>query len=162
MNYEQFYKWATDDYKKVINIKRSKERIVETNEIFTSLDIVLFGLENTYPEEYFKDPTITYCDSCAGEGVWLVGMALLRMKHGLNHEDAVSTLYSIDYMTDNTEATLIRLSGNILSLRQKLSNNFAAADSLRYHRRWDNTFPYDDEAKEQEFEKRFDNLFEIN
>jgi hypothetical protein len=161
MNYEQFYKWVTEDYKKVIDIKRSKERIVETNEIFTSLDIVLFGLENTYPEEYFKDPTITYCDSCAGEGVWLVGMALLRMKNGLSHEDAVSTLFSIDYRPDNTEATLIRLSGDILPLKQKLSNNFATADGLKYHRRWDGSYPYDEELKEQEFEQRLSNLFDF-
>lgn len=160
MNYEQFYKWVTEDYKKIIDIKRSKDRIVETNEIFTSLDIVLFGLENTYPEEYFKDPTITYCDSCAGEGVWLVGMALLRMKNGLSHEDSISTLYSIDYMLDNTEATLIRLSGNIPQLKEKLFNNFATADGLRFHRRWDNTFPYDDEVKEIQKEQLWNNLFD--
>ena len=54
MNYDEFYKWATHDYKSVIDIQRDKSRIVETNEIFTSLDFVLFGLEKTYPEEIFN------------------------------------------------------------------------------------------------------------
>lgn len=160
MNYEQFYKWVTEDYKKIIDIKRSKDRIVETNEIFTSLDIVLFGLKNTYPKEYFSDPTITYCDSCAGEGVWLAGMALLRMENGLNHKDAVSTLYSIDYMSDNTEATLIRLSGNNATIKEKIQNNFVSADGLRYHRRWDGSHPYDDEVEEQEKKEHLESLFE--
>ena len=159
MNYNQFYKWATEDYKKVIDIKRSRERIVETNEIFTSLDIVLFGLEKTYPQEMFKDTSITFCDSCAGEGVWLVGVALLRMKYGASHENAVSNLYSIDCMGDNTEATLVRLSGNNLELKQKLLNNFATADGLRYHRRWDGSLPYDPTPEEQQ-QEIFNNLFE--
>lgn len=159
MNYDEFYKWATHDYKSVIDIQRDKSRIVETNEIFTSLDFVLFGLEKTYPEEIFKDPTITFCDSCAGEGVWLVGMVLLRMKNGISHADAVSTCYSIDYMKDNTEATLIRLSGNIPELKQKLSNNFATADGLRYHRRWDGSYSYDPTPEEKQ-ENLFESLFE--
>lgn len=159
MNYDEFYKWATIDYKSVIDIQRDKSRIVETNEIFTSLDFVLFGLEKTYPEEIFKDPTITFCDSCAGEGVWLVGMVLLRMKNGISHADAVSTCYSIDYMKDNTEATLIRLSGNIPELKQKLSNNFATADGLKYHRRWDGSYPYDPTSEEKQ-QELFASLFE--
>jgi len=156
MNYDEFYNWATIGYKSVINIQRTYERVAETNEVFTSLDIVLYGLEKTYPVEYFKDTSITFCDSCAGEGVWLVGMALLRMKHGSRHEDAVSTLHSIDYMPDNTEATLIRLSGNNKKIKNDLSNNFATADSLRYNRRWDGSHPYDDEKDEQHFGSLFD------
>jgi len=159
MNYNEFYKWVTVDYKGVIDIQRDKSRVVETNEIFTSLDIVLFGLEKTYPVEYLKDSSITFCDSCAGEGVWLVGMALLRMKNGISHEDAVSTLYSIDYMSDNTEATLIRLSGNIPELKEKLLNNFATANGLQFHRRWDGSPPYDSTAEEKQ-EIHFNNLFE--
>ena len=54
MNYNEFYKWVTEDYKSVINITRSKERIEESNEVFTSLDIVIYGLETTYPKKYFQ------------------------------------------------------------------------------------------------------------
>ena len=137
MNYNEFYKWVTEDYKSVINITRSKERIEESNEVFTSLDIVIYGLETTYPKKYFQDKNISFCDSCAGEGAWLVGMALLRMKNGMSHEDAVSNLFSIDYMPDNTEAILIRLSGNNEKIKEKIKNNFATADGLTYHRKWD-------------------------
>ena len=64
-------------------------------------------------------------------------MALLRMKNGMSHEDAVSNLFSIDYMPDNTEAILIRLSGNNEKIKEKIKNNFATADGLTYHRKWD-------------------------
>ena len=159
MTYDEFYYWATSGYKEIIDIKRDKERISDTNEIFTSLDFVLFGLEKTYPEEIFKDPTIIFCDSCAGEGVWLVGMVLLRMKNGISHADAVATCYSIDYMKDNNEATLIRLSGNNPELKYKLTNNFAAADGLKYHRRWDGSYPYDKEKNQLDFENRWNTMF---
>lgn len=159
MNYDEFYNWVTSGYKDIVNINRSRERIAETNEIFTGLDVVLYGLQMTYPEEYFKDPSITFCDSCAGEGVWLVGMALLRMKNGLSHEESVATLRSIDYMEDNVEATLIRLSGNNSVLKEKIKNNFAVADGLRYHRQWDGSYPYPDELAAIEEENIFNRNF---
>ena len=160
ISYDQFYSWVTSGYKNFIDIQRTKSRIVETNEIFTSLDIVLYGLEHTYPVEHFKDPNIKYCDSCAGEGAWLVGMALKRMQHGMLHEDAISNLFSIDLMDDNREATIIRLLCNQTHLRERIESNFVSANGLRYHRRWDNCYPYDDELKKQQQEERFDSLFD--
>jgi hypothetical protein len=162
MNYKEFFDWVTVGYKDIINIERTKDRIVETNEIFTNLDFVLFGLEKTYPKSYFKDKTITYSDSCAGEGVWLVGMALKRMENGLTHEEAISNLFSIDLMEDNRQATIIRLSGNNQDLKDLLENNIVAAHGLKYHRRFDGSYPYDDEVKEQEFKERLENLFDFS
>ena len=122
-NYDEFYNWATSGYKSKIDIQRSKDRVVETNEIFTSLDIVMYGLELAYPIEFFKDKTIVYSDNCVGEGSWLVGMALLRMKHGLTHEDAIQNLRGVDIMIDNIDACRIRLMCGNDSLRDEVEKN---------------------------------------
>jgi hypothetical protein len=121
--YDEFYNWVTSGYKTQINITRSKDRVVSTNEIFTSLDIVMYGLELAYPAEFFKDPTILYSDNCVGEGAWLVGMALLRMKNGLSHADAVQNLRGVDIMIDNIDACRIRLMYNNNSLKDELEKN---------------------------------------
>ena len=121
--YDEFYNWATSGYKNQMNIVRSKDRVVSTNEIFTSLDIVMYGLELAYPEEFFKDPTITYSDNCVGEGAWLVGMALLRMKHGLPHSEAVRNLRGVDIMIDNIDACRIRLMCGQVLLKDELEKN---------------------------------------
>lgn len=121
--YDEFYNWVTSGYKTQMNIIRSKDRVVSTNEIFTSLDIVMYGLELAYPEEFFKDPTIIFSDNCVGEGAWLVGMALLRMKHGLSHTEAVQNLRGVDIMIDNIDACRIRLMCGQSELRDELEKN---------------------------------------
>ena len=121
--YDEFYNWVASGYKTQINITRSKDRVVSTNEIFTSLDIVMYGLELAYPVEFFKDPTIVYSDNCVGEGAWLVGMALLRMKNGLSHTDAVQNLRGVDIMIDNIDACRIRLMCGQSFLKNELEKN---------------------------------------
>jgi hypothetical protein len=83
----------------------------------------MYGLELAYPEEFFKDPTITFSDNCVGEGAWLVGMALLRMKHGLSHTEAVQNLRGIDIMIDNIDACRIRLMYGQVELKDELEKN---------------------------------------
>ena len=131
-NYDEFYNWVTSGYKNIIDIHRSKNRIVETNEIFTSIDIVMYGLELAYPEEFFKDPSILFSDNCVGEGAWLVGMALLRMKHGLSHEEAISNLRGVDIMIDNIDACRERLLCNQEKLRPIVEQNIYQADGLKF------------------------------
>ena len=127
-SYDEFYNWVTTGYKAQMNITRSKDRVVSTNEIFTSIEIVMYGLELAYPIEYFKDPTITYSDNCVGEGSWLVGMALLRMKHGLTHEDAIRNLRGVDIMIDNIDACRIRLMCKNNLLRDEVEKNIILWD----------------------------------
>lgn len=136
-NYDEFYNWVTSGYKNIIDIRRSKNRIVETNEIFTSIDIVMYGLELAYPEEFFKDPSILFSDNCVGEGAWLVGMALLRMKHGLSHEEAISNLCGVDIMIDNIDACRERLLCNQEKLRPIVEQN------IYHHKKGALKFSYD-------------------
>jgi len=153
MNYDEVYKWVTTEYSIEHYIERSKDRVTNNNEFFTPLEDVLYGLTISHDTNKFCDPSISWCDSCAGEGVWLVGVMLKRMQNGLRHEEAVQNLKAIDIMHDNIELTKIRLSGGQIELLDQ--NNFVVCDSLRYHFRWDGSDPYKTEQDLQ-----FDVLFE--
>ena len=138
MNYDEFYNWVTVGYKEQINIQRTRDRIVKNNEVFTSLDNVLLGLEY-YSEDDIKDINLSWCDGCCGEGAWLVGVALKRMKLGVPHNLAIQNLKGTDICADNIEATKIRLAGDNKSLLKLINNNFVACDGLLYHGRFDGT-----------------------
>jgi hypothetical protein len=153
ITYKEFYNWATVGYLQETNIQRSRERIVQNNEIFTSLEYVLMGLD-FYPKERFLDNSISFCDTCAGEGVWLVGFALKRMEYGMSHTEAVKNLKAVELMMDNRDAIIIRLMCKDESLRPMLETNIVRSDSLKYHYRFDNTDVFDKE-------KHFDKLFNI-
>jgi hypothetical protein len=153
ITYKEFYNWATVGYLQETNIQRSRERIVQNNEIFTSLEYVLMGLD-FYPKERFLDNSISFCDTCAGEGVWLVGFALKRMEYGMSHTEAVKNLKAVELMMDNRDAIIIRLMCKDELLRPMLETNIVRSDSLKYHYRFDNTDVFDKE-------KHFDKLFNI-
>ena len=149
MNYDKFYNWVTVGYKEQIDIQRTRERVVENNEVFTSLDTVLLGLEY-YSEDDIK--TLSFCDGCCGEGAWLVGVALKRMQLGMPHNLAIQNLMGTDICADNIEATKIRLAGKDSNLLQSIENNFVVCDGLLYHGRYDGTAPelsdYDKHTKD--------------
>ena len=140
IDYKTFYKWVTVDYKKHCPIFRSRKRVVKYNEVFTSLDHVMLGLSK-YDDKKFLDQTISFCDSCAGEGIWLVGVALKRMQLGMSHKDAVKNLKAIELLPDNRDAIIVRLMCNDETLRNQLEKNIVQADSLSYHYRWDGSDP---------------------
>ena len=141
VTYNKFYDWITVGYLEQINIKRPQNRIVVTNEHFTSLENVLLSLE-LFPKERFEDCSTIWRDSNAGEGIWLCGVALKRMEFGFSHKEAVRNLQSIELMEDNCKAIIIRLMCNDESLRPMLEKNIVCADALRYHYRFDGTDPY--------------------
>ena len=140
IDYKTFYKWVTVDYKKHCPIVRSKKRVIKYNEVFTGLDHVMLGLSK-YNDEKFLDETISFCDSCAGEGIWLVGVALKRMQLGMSHENAIKNLKAVELLPDNRNAIIIRLMCNDETLRNELEKNIVQADSLSYHYRWDGSDP---------------------
>ena len=138
ITYKDFYDWATVGYKQVVDIKRTKERIVQNNEIFTKLKYVMMGLD-FYPKERFLDSSVSFCDTCAGEGVWLVGFALKRMEYGMSHSESIKNLQAVELMEDNRNAIITRLMCGDESLRPILEKNIVQADSLNYHMRFDGT-----------------------
>ena len=158
ITYKEFYDWATVGYLKEIDIQRTKDRIVQNNEIFTKLDYVLMGLE-FYSKDRFLDNSISFSDNCAGEGVWLIGFALKRMEYGMSHSDAIKNLFSVELMDDNRNAIITRLMCQDESLRSSLEKNIVCADALRYHYRFDGSHPYDDETKAKAEEDHLNTLF---
>lgn len=155
ITYKEFYNWVTVGYLQETNIQRSRERIVQNNEIFTSLEYVLMGLD-FYPKERFLDSSISFCDTCAGEGIWLVGFALKRMEYGMSHEEAVKNLKAVELMKDNRDAIIARLMFNNLTLKPMLEKNIISCDSLKV-KNWnfDGKDPY-----KSKNDLHFDGLFE--
>ena len=134
------------------------DRVKKTQEVFTPINACIDLIEYTMK---FTDNMLydTVFDNCVGDGEWLGAVLIKRLEAGIDLKTAVSTLRGCDLLTDNVERCHKRLSCGDESLYPILEKNIIVSNSLQYHYRWDNSPPYDDEAKEQQFEERWDNLF---
>jgi hypothetical protein len=137
-------------------IERDKARVKATGEIFTrewlareSLD----KIEQLDPTA-FSDATKTFCDPAAGDGN-LISEALIRKLEAFSangkvtaeqFEQSLSTIYGVDLMQDNVDLCRKRLLCGREDLRYIVERNIVCADALRYHYRFDNSHPYDDEV----------------
>jgi hypothetical protein len=101
----------------------------KTREYFSPIEWVMTGLD-LLPQEQFKDNTISYCDTSAGEGVWLVGVAMKRMQNGMTHKEAIQNLKAVELMQDNRDTIVKRLMCDDESLRQTLEQNIIVGDWL--------------------------------
>lgn len=122
----EFYNWANDNYK--IN-KRTRQH--RTSEYFTPLSVVMSVLD-TLPPGLFRDNSIKFADTSAGEGVWLLGVALKRMQYLMTHKEAIGNLKAIELLPDNVENIISRLAMNNKYCKQKLAQNVVCADWLAY------------------------------
>ena len=141
------------------SIERDRARVRATGEVFTPTDIVREML-NQLPQDQFIDPTKTFLDNSCGDGQFLGEVLIRKMENGSTFEQALSTVYGVDLMEDNVELCRERLLCGREDLRHIVEQNIVCADGLRYHYRFDGSYPYDDEVKTQEFNERFNNLFE--
>ena len=158
MNKEEIYKHLFDrEY--MSGVEREKTRVKATGEVFTPTPLVEEILDKM-DQELFKDPTKTFLDPSGGDAQLLASVLYRKLQNGIDFETALSTLYSVDLMKDNVDLMRERLLCGREDLRHIVEKNIVCADALRYHYRFDGSHPYDDEAKEQEFEQRFENLFE--
>ena len=64
-------------------------------------------------------------------------------------------------MQDNVDLCRERLLCGREDLRHIVEKNIICADGLRYHYRFDSSYPYDDEIKVQEKEDLFKSLFSV-
>ena len=141
------------------DIERDKIRKLHTSEFFTPFEKVQERL-NAYDISVWQDPTSQFIDPTCGDGQFLSEVLIRKMENGATFEQALSTIYGVDLMQDNVELCRERLLCGRNDLRHIVEQNIVCADALRYHYRFDSSHPYDDEAKEQEFETRFEGLFE--
>jgi hypothetical protein len=142
-----------------IEYERTKARRRLTDEDFTPAHVVNDVFLDEYPDEVWGDKDIGFIDNNCGVGNILAEIAKRRLKAGLTLEETLSTLYGVEYETDNAELCRERLLCGREDLRHIVEQNIVCADALRYHYRFDDSYPYDDEAKEQEFDERFESLF---
>ena len=136
-------------------VDRDKLRVKSTGEIFTPTDLVQEVLDNM-PQEQFVDPTKTFLDPSCGDGQFLGEVLIRKLENGIDFEQALSTIYGVDLMEDNVELCRERLLCGREDLRHIVEQNIVCADGLRYHYRFDESYPYDDDQKEIIFESLFE------
>ena len=82
-----------------------------TQEFFTPYEIVKKMAEKV-PEEYWSDPTKTFCEPCFGNGQFVVYIIWNRIQHGIDWQTALETTFGVELMQDNvyeTHGRVIRL-----------------------------------------------------
>jgi hypothetical protein len=128
-------------------VEREKTRIKATGEVFTPTPIVEEILDNLNPE-VFNNPSKNFLDPSCGDGQFLASVLYRKLQNDIDFEIALSTIYGVDLMQDNIDLCRERLLCGREDLRHIVEKNIVCADGLRYHYRFDNSHPYDDEARE--------------
>ena len=142
-------------------IERDSSRVKATAEVFTPTELVQESL-NLLPQNLFIDPTENFLDYSCGDGQFLSEVLIRKMENGIDFTTALESLFGVDLMEDNCKLCRERLLCGSTDPEhiQILETNIVNADALRYHYRFDNTHPYDDEAKEKQKEEHWNELFE--
>ena len=143
-------------------IERDKARVKATGEVFTPTSLV-HEILDTFDQSIFADPTETFIDPVGcGDGQFLGEVLIRKIENGIDFTTALGSLYGVDLMEDNCHMCRERLlcGSTDPTHIEIVERQIVCADFQRYHFRFDSSHPYDDEAKEQEFEERFENLFE--
>jgi hypothetical protein len=139
-------------------VERDHTRVKATGEVFTPTPLVQEILD-AFDPVLFTDPTKTFLDNSCGDGQFLGEVLIRKMENGSTFEQALSTIYGVDLMPDNVKLCQDRLLCGQEHLRHIVEQNIVCADALRYHYRFDNSHPYDDEVNAQEKQQHFASLF---
>lgn len=82
------------------SIERSKERIYDTGEVFTPMELC-YHMVSKIPLEKRKDPNSIFMDNTAGNGNFMVALRDELIKyHSLSHIND-NMLYAVELMPDN-------------------------------------------------------------
>lgn len=82
------------------NIERSNDRINETGEVFTPVELVEFILEN-FPQEMLSNPESTFLDNSAGCGNLLLALKGVLLNYHSEEHIINNMLYAVEMMEDN-------------------------------------------------------------
>lgn len=143
-------------------VDRDKERVRSTGEVFTPKELVIKYIDDCeamYPDA-FIDPSNNMADNSCGDGQFLGELLIRKMERGISFENAIGSLYGIDYEQSNVDLCRERLLCQRDDLRHIVEQNIVCADGLRYHYRFDGSYPYDDEVAELKQQELFNSLFE--
>lgn len=106
-------------------IERSDERIKETQEVFTPMDLVE-NMIDEIPLDILKDPESTFLDNSAGSGNFIVALKnrlcnYHSEEHVINH-----MLYAVELMEDNHKELCERVGVSVDH------PHYVCADALEY------------------------------
>lgn len=90
------------------SIERSDERIAETQEVFTPMQLCI-DMVNEIPEQTLRDPKSTFLDNSAGSGNFI--MALIDKLSEYHDRDYVinNMVYAVEFMADNHQELCERI-----------------------------------------------------
>lgn len=116
-----------------MEIKRTKERIDKTGEIFTPTELVKEIFEK-FPKDAFIKPEKTFIDPACGDGNFLIEVLKNKLSNGHAPSQALSTIYGIDIMEDNVaecRRRLLVLAGPNEENTKLVNKNIKIGDSLK-------------------------------
>lgn len=144
-------------------VERDRVRVKQTEEIFTPTELVQSSLDLLESKNLgmFKDPSKTFIDNSCGDGQFLGEILIQKIENGSTFEQALGTVYGVDMMPDNVELCRKRLLCGQEHLKHIVEQNIVCADALRYHYRFDGSYPYDEEFKELKNEELKKQLFDF-
>ena len=131
---------------------QSEKRQKELGEVFTPTPLVLQIL-NKLPKNVWQEDK-TFLDPSCGNGQFLA--VVLMMKLHLGHKNPIDTIYGVDIMQDNVEATrarLLKIAGNTKRNRKVVERNIVCHDGLTYDYEFGRKQEEESAKKDEEFLK---------
>jgi len=108
------------------SIDRSDERIKETQEVFTPMELVEQMIDEI-DIELLKDPSSTFIDNSAGCGNFLVGLKSRLAQYHSEEHILENMLYAVEMMQDNHTELCERLGVPVTH------RHYVCADALTYN-----------------------------
>jgi type I restriction-modification system DNA methylase subunit len=136
------------------------EKREANGEVFTPTDLVRQILDQ-FPNSEFVDPSKTWIDHSCGNGQLLSEVLIRKLENTHDFEQALATIYGVEICEENVLECRNRLLCGREDLRHIVEQNIVCADALRYHYRFDGSYPYDDEAKDLKNEELKNQLFDF-
>lgn len=114
------------------NIERSDDRITETSEVFTPVELICLIL-NEIPEEILKNPESKFLDNSAGCGNFFVALKEVLLQYHSEEHILNKMFYAVEFMEDNHK-----------EMCEKLGvptdhPHYVCANALEYHYQFNGT-----------------------
>lgn len=117
-----------------MTIDRTQERIDQTGEVFTPVELVNQMLDRL-PSHLWTDPTKTFLDNSCGDGNFLVEVVRRKIANGSTPTQALQTTYGVELMADNVKLCrkrLLDIAGDTPEHRAIVHHNIVCHDALTF------------------------------
>lgn len=93
---------------KLDNTHLDTDTIKKTGSIYTPLEIVEKMMAKV-EDEFWSDPTKTFCDPTCGTGAIIIPMLDNRVKHGIDPTVALKTMYGNELLKESYDILMKKL-----------------------------------------------------